>query len=66
MNPECDTHKIKNCTICVPEVSDPDAKLENMVEQASVPTLASLFRKAKADGAIKPVSGYGNQPAATT
>lgn len=53
------------CPHCNPVVSDPDAKLDDMIEKAAVPTLASLFRKAKADGAIKPVSGYGGQPASS-
>jgi len=60
---ECKIHKINNCTICPAELSDPDDRLDTMVQQASVPSLASLFRKAKQSGAIKPISGYG---AATT
>jgi uncharacterized OB-fold protein len=52
------------CPVCHPaEVSDPDAKLDDMVERAAVPTLATLFRKAKATGAIKPITGYGGTPA---
>lgn len=62
MNDTCATHKIRNCTICPAELSDPDARLDDMVEKAAVPSLATLFRKAKASGAIKPVSGYGNTP----
>lgn len=44
-------------------VSDPDATLETLVrEQGTVPTLATLFRKAKATGAIPvTVSGYGGK-----
>ena len=51
------------CPKCGRELSDPDDRLDTMVQQASVPSLASLFRKAKQSGAIKPISGYG---AATT
>jgi hypothetical protein len=55
---ECKIHQIKHCTIC-PEVSDPDASMDTMIQQASVPTLATLFRKAKDSGAIKAVTAYG-------
>ena len=50
------------CGTCGHPLSDPDARLDDMVEKAAVPNLASLFRKAKDSGAIKPVSGYGNAP----
>jgi hypothetical protein len=33
-----------------------------MIEKAAVPSLATLFRKAKDSGAIKPISGYGGTP----
>lgn len=55
---KCKIHQIERCTIC-PEVSDPDARLDDMVEKAAVPSLATLFRKAKDQGAIKPATGYG-------
>lgn len=42
-----------------PFVSDPDARLDDMIEKAAVPSLATLFRKAKDSGAIKPATGYG-------
>lgn len=45
-----------------PKLSDPDATLDSMVQKASVPTLATLFRRAKESGAIKPVSEYGGKP----
>lgn len=50
------------CPGCGHNLSDPDARLDDMVEKAAVPSLATLFRKAKDSGAIKPVSGYGNTP----
>ena len=53
------------CQHCNHDVSDPDAKLDEMIEKAAVPNLASLFRKAKATGAIKPITGYGGTPASS-
>ena len=58
----CKIHEIESCTICPEEVSDPDAKLDDMIQKAAVPSLSSLFRKAKTSGAIKPISGYGGTP----
>lgn len=49
----------QSCQHCYPDVSDPDAKLDDMVEKAAIPSLATLFRKAKDQGAIKPVVAYG-------
>ena len=67
MNELCSVHNVARCTICItPEVSDPDATLDTMIQQASVPTLATLFRKAKDSGAIKPVTGYGGNVAASS
>jgi hypothetical protein len=40
-------------------VSAPADTLDSLVQQASVPNLASLFRKAKQAGVINPVSVYG-------
>ena len=40
-----------------------DDSLDQMVQAASIPSLADLFRKAKASGAIAPVSSYGGQGA---
>lgn len=42
-----------------PAVSVADDSLDQMVEAASVPNLASLFRKAKKAGHIGPVTTYG-------
>jgi len=36
-----------------------DATLDLMVQQASAPSLASLFKQAKDQGLIGPVSHYG-------
>jgi hypothetical protein len=62
----CDTEQADAdsvCPVCHPqEVSDPDAKLDELVQKAAVPSLSSLFRKAKTSGAIKPISGYGGTP----
>ena len=41
------------------EVSAVDETMDQLIQQASIPSLASLFRKAKEAGAIGPVSAYG-------
>lgn len=40
-------------------VSVADDSLDQLIQQASVPSLASLFRKAKDAGVIGPQSNYG-------
>jgi hypothetical protein len=40
-------------------VSVPDETMDSLIQQASVPNLASLFRKAKEAGVIGAVSVYG-------
>ena len=40
-------------------VSVPDDRLEALVSQASKPTLASLFRRAKDKGVLTPGKDYG-------
>lgn len=40
-------------------VSVADDSLDQLIEAASVPSLASLFRQAKQQGAIGPLSNYG-------
>lgn len=63
----CKIHNIDNCTICIkPDMSEADATLDTMVQQASVPSLATLFRKAKESGAIQPVAGYGGPTASAS
>jgi hypothetical protein len=47
-------------------VSDPDDTLDSMIQQASVPSLSSLFKKAKETGAIKAVPAYGGNASAPT
>lgn len=48
------------CTHCGAAVlSDPDAKIEALVERASIPNLASLFKGAKEKGLIQPTTVYG-------
>lgn len=39
---------------------DEDDKLDQMVQRASVPSLASLFKQGKEQGLIKPTSNYGS------
>ena len=46
------------CSVCGP-VSEVGDSLDSMVEQASVPNLATLFKRAKDAGVIGPVSVYG-------
>lgn len=41
------------------KVSDPDARLDELVESASVPNLAALFQQGKKAGLLKPTTGYG-------
>ena len=41
------------------KVSDPDARLDELVESASVPNLATLFKRGKDAGLLKPTTGYG-------
>jgi hypothetical protein len=41
------------------EVSVPTDTLDSLVQAASAPSLSTLFRKAKDDGLIAPVSTYG-------
>ena len=49
-----------------PAVSDPDDRLDHMIEQASLPTLASLLKRGIERGLIKPAHDYaGGGPAAT-
>lgn len=43
----------------ITDVSVDDASLDVLVQQASVPNLADLFRKAKVSGAIQPLTVYG-------
>lgn len=50
------------CPKCGRDLSDSDARLDDMMQKAAVPSLATLFRKAKDSGAIKPLTGYGGTP----
>ena len=47
------------------EVSDPDTKMDTLVEAASIPNLAALFQKGKDAGLIKPGVEYGGSVKAT-
>lgn len=49
-----------HCPRCVsPTKTEPSSNLDQLIQDASVPSLATLFRKAKEAGAIGPVSVYG-------
>jgi len=41
-------------------LSEGDEKLDALVQQASTPNLASLLRKGKESGLIRPVQQYGD------
>ena len=41
------------------KVSVADDRLDELVEQASVPNLATLFKRGKDAGLLKPTTGYG-------
>lgn len=62
--PKCDTNLREGlCPSCGwTEVSDAGEIMDDMIAKASVPSLATLFRKAKDSGAIGPISGYGGAP----
>lgn len=55
VNPEDST----NCSSCGAPLSEATDSLDSLVQAASVPNLASLFRKAKETGVIGSVSVYG-------
>lgn len=54
------------CPDCTPsvlcpeheEVSDPGDTLDTLVQQASVPSLATLFKRAKDKGVLEPAMQY--------
>lgn len=50
------------CTHCgfdhTAEMSESEDRVEEMIEKASVPNLASLFKQGKARGLIKPTEEY--------
>lgn len=65
----CEHDEIReDCTTCLVEakidtvdrggVSVSDDTMDQLVQRASVPSLASLFQKGKAAGLLKPVQGY--------
>lgn len=41
------------------EVSVAEATMDQLVQAASVPNLASLFQRGKEAGLLKPTTGYG-------
>lgn len=54
---ETDEKVCENCGTTI--VSDVDETMDAMVQQASIPNLASLFKAGKKAGLIKPVAEYG-------
>lgn len=63
--PNCDNAtEEQKCTRCgCPIPENIHAKIEDfdrLVEQASIPSLASLFKQGKAAGLIQPAADYGN------
>lgn len=60
--PNCDIDTDdKVCPECGTTVlSDPDDILEGMIERASVPNLAALFKAGKDKGLLKPQQEYGH------
>ena len=54
---ETDESVCENCGTVI--VSEVDATMDALVEQASIPNLASLFKAGKKRGLIKPTSMYG-------
>lgn len=58
-NDPCTEHRLRNCETCAPAMSEAADSLDTLVQAASVPNLADLFRKAKQTGVIGPVSVYG-------
>lgn len=62
--PNCGEHTdLDVCEHCGTVVSEVDATMDAMVQAASVPNLASLFKAGKQRGLIKPTSKYGEAPA---
>jgi hypothetical protein len=58
---ETDEPVCENCGTTI--VSEVDETMDALVQQASIPNLASLFRQGKQRGLIKPVTEYGGQTA---
>jgi hypothetical protein len=54
---ESDDKVCPNCGTTI--VSDPDDTIDTLVQQASIPSLATLFRQGKQAGLIKPAQEYG-------
>jgi predicted ATPase with chaperone activity len=66
-NTKTDEEKCPKCGAKIPalaeqEVSVLDDNLDSMVQQASIPSLATLFRAGKDAGLIKPITVYGESP----
>lgn len=52
-----DRHDGGLCSVCA-EVSAPDDRLDSLVQAASIPNLATLIKRGKDKGLIKPTVGY--------
>jgi hypothetical protein len=53
-----ETCEVPNCPGPHPVVSDPDEKLDRLVQRASRPTLAELYKKGRAKGLIPAQNHY--------
>lgn len=50
----------EDCSACsLGAVSEDDDSLDHMVRQASTPSLATLFKRGKQAGLLKPTTSYG-------
>lgn len=51
----------EDCKTCTEGgiVSDPDDTMDQMIQRASVPNLATLFQRGKDAGLLKPTTNYG-------
>lgn len=68
--PDCKTPLTvaDRCTSCgwarpvgdTAEVSDPDGMMDTLVQEASIPNLAALFKAGKDKGLIQPQQEYGH------
>jgi len=56
--PDCEYYNRDDCRWHSQSVSDPDERLDHLVQQASRPSLATLYNRAKAKGLVRPSSNY--------
>lgn len=58
--PACGWRDLDVIQLDEPIVSDPADTLDSLVQQASIPNLASLFKQGKKAGLIQPGQEYSN------